>query len=503
MSDSPKSGNYADLAERLLIRAAGISQQMETGLVAQEAARHISEILTADICAISKWDRDQDTVMLLAEYSPDDQKLETDWRQPARLSKYPVMVKVLNSGKPLLIAQDDHATDQSVKDFLKRIGMQAVYILPLESHDGIIGVVEVFSRKRSLQVSEDQAAQVRLLAAHSGVVMERTRLLHDAEQKAAALEALRRASLSLTASLDLEQVLAAILESTLGILDDALDAHIFLYDGEDLSVGAALWADGSKDVVWSEPRREGLTYKVAATGESILVRDMQNHPLYENNPERWSGAIIGVPLKIGSRVVGVMNVAYQLPREFSPDELQVINLLADQAALAVENARLHRIVKKQALTDTLTGLPNRRAFNQRLEEEILRSKRYERTFSLVMIDFDDFKLINDTFGHPAGDETLIRIGGCLKERLRDTDFIARIGGDEYAVILPETTIEEARMICAQLKETVKTCEFTWQKENSLYIYPSTGIANYPEHAEEGEGLISAADKALYTEKRAG
>lgn len=490
-----------DFTADVLARAAEISEKMETELVALEAARNINEILDGDICAISKWNRADGTIQLLAEYSDDDQRLESEWREPAKLSKYPVMKKVLRSGIPIFIAQDDQSTQKEVKAFLKKIGMQSVYILPLESQDGIIGVVEVFSREITLELTSERAATVRLIAAHTGVVLERTRLLKDAEQKAAELEALRRASLSLTASLDLEQVLSAILENTLSILEDALDAHIFLYDGETLAVGAALWADGSKDVVWSEPRKEGLTYKVARSGEPALVSDMRTHPLYADSPEEWTGAIIGVPLKIGSKVVGVMNVAYQNPREFLPDELRIINLLADQAAVAVENAHLHRVVKRQALTDSLTDLPNRRAFNQRLEEEITRSKRYKRTFSLVMIDFDDFKLINDTFGHPAGDETLVRIGQCLKERLRDSDFIARIGGDEFAVILPETTIDKAEMISAQLKENAKNCYFPWQKENALYIYPSTGIANYPDHAETAGELISIADKALYQEKQ--
>ncbi|MCH7662288.1 MAG: sensor domain-containing diguanylate cyclase, partial [Chloroflexi bacterium] len=390
---------------------------------------------------------------------------------------------------------------QVARDYLERAGAKSIYALPLVAHEQVIGLIEVFDYHESKVITEQDAAPFQLLANHAGIVIERAQLLHEAEQRAAALEALHRASLSVTASLDLQDVLSAILESTLGILPEALDANIFLYDGELLTFGAALFADGSKGKAWATPRSDGLTYTVAHKAEIIVIPDIQSHPLYSSAPKDWSGAIIGMPLKIRERVVGVMNIAYQEPHEITSDELQVIELLGDQAALAVENAHLHDLVMQQALTDPLTRLPNRRAFSQRLEQEIRRSIRYQHKFALVMLDFDNFKHINDTYGHPAGDETLREIGRCMQAEVRDTDFIARIGGDEFALILPETTMDNAEKICEQLREVIGECTFSWQHDGATIPKPSTGIAGFPIDATNGEDLISAADTALYRAKK--
>ncbi len=163
------------------------------------------------------------------------------------------------------------------------------------------------------------------------------------EKRVTQLESLRQASLSLTSSLDLEAVLDAILKSTLDLLPKAQVAHIFLYhpDGrEQLTFGAALWPDGHRGRPVAQPRPDGLTYTVARSGEPIIVPNMRSHPLFAGAPKEWSGSIAGLPLKIGARVVGVMNIASAHIGVFSEDDLSVLLLLSDQAAIAIENARL-------------------------------------------------------------------------------------------------------------------------------------------------------------------
>ncbi len=188
--------------------------------------------------------------------------------------------------------------------------------------------------------------QARLLAVFAGqaaLALQNARLFAAQQQRASELETVRQATLSLTARLELPAVLEALLDTTLKFASDTEDAHIFLYQpeaGGRLTFGAALWADGRKGQPWSEPRPEGLTYAVARQGQPIIVPDMAKHPLFANMPRHWRGAIIGLPLKIGARVVGVMNVAYSEPRAFTESELRVLRLLADQAAIAIENARL-------------------------------------------------------------------------------------------------------------------------------------------------------------------
>jgi GAF domain-containing protein len=161
----------------------------------------------------------------------------------------------------------------------------------------------------------------------------------------AELEALHRASLHLTSHLELEGVLQALLEQVLTLVD-AFDTHIFFYDGVTLSLAAALWADGTHGIPFAEPRPEGLTYTVARSGQSVIVPDVNRHPLFKD--WQWGGSIIGLPLCVGDEVIGVMNVAFGEPHVFEPHELWLLEALAAQAAIAIHNAQLFDRVRHRA-----------------------------------------------------------------------------------------------------------------------------------------------------------
>ncbi len=167
------------------------------------------------------------------------------------------------------------------------------------------------------------------------------------ERKASQMENLRQASLTLTASLDLREVLDTIAECALDLVPGMRNCHIFLYqseNGDKLFFGTAHWGDGKRDKPFSNPRSDGLTMTVAKTGKPVLVPDLRANPLYAGTPNSWSGSIIGLPLKIGERVVGVMNVSHVQPGAFSESDIHMLRLLGDQAAIAIENARLYEAV---------------------------------------------------------------------------------------------------------------------------------------------------------------
>lgn len=167
------------------------------------------------------------------------------------------------------------------------------------------------------------------------------------ERKVSQMENLRQASLTLTASLDLKEVLDTIAECALDLVPGMRNCHIFLYQSEKggkLIFGTALWGDGKRNEPFSNPRSNGLTMTVAKTGEPIMVSDLRADPLYEGTPSSWSGSIIGLPLKIGERVVGVMNVSHTQVGAFTESDIHMLRLLGDQAAIAIENARLYEAV---------------------------------------------------------------------------------------------------------------------------------------------------------------
>lgn len=335
----------------------------------------------------------------------------------------------------------------------------------------------------------------------SQAVIDQRALLALLKQQADELDALKKLSINLTSSLDLPDVLDALASEALRLIPNAQDVHIFLYTDGKLSFGAALDSAGNKDTAWGKPRPNGLTYRVARSGEMIIVEDMQNHPLFVNVPSDWRGSIIGIPLKTDDAVVGVMNLARSRIGGFSFSELRLLGLLADQAAIAIANARLHQLVSRQAYSDTLTGLPNRRALDERLEEEIQSARRGNYSFAVVMMDLDGFKAVNDTYGHLIGDEVLRLVSNQMARRVRTTDFLARYGGDELTLILSQSDIASAKIVTSKISEEMQRIKYTLPDKKRLNLSVSGGIALYPVHARTASDLLRAADAALYQAKK--
>jgi len=285
------------------------------------------------------------------------------------------------------------------------------------------------------------------------------------------------------------------------LIGDARDVNIFLFKNHKLSFGAALDSDGTRNKAWSTPRSNGLTYTVARTGNLIIAEDMRNHPLFTSAPKDWHGSIISIPLKVGEVVVGVMNLARSILGGFSNSELRLLSLLSDQAAVAISNANLHQMISHQAYSDTLTGLPNRRALDERLEEEMQSARRNNYSFAVVMMDLDGFKDVNDTYGHSTGDEILRLVFGQMARGVRNTDFLARYGGDELTLILTQSDMSSAMVVTEKIVEGMKKMKYVFPDKKKLKLGISGGIALYPVHARNASDLLRAADAALYQAKK--
>ena len=201
--------------------------------------------------------------------------------------------------------------------------------------------------------------------------------------------------------------------------------------------------------------------------------------------------------------LGVLSIARRR-RQFTREEEELLQYLAGQAVVSIENARLHEAVELQAVTDELTGLANLRSFQATLESEIERSRRFGTPLALVMLDLDHFKQINDEYGHQQGDEVLELVADVLREFSRDIDAPARYGGEELAVVLPQTDSSGAEQLAERIREAVEQLEVPRVDGGGvLHLQASFGVAAVPESAHNREGLIAAADAALYRAKRAG
>jgi diguanylate cyclase (GGDEF)-like protein len=371
--------------------------------------------------------------------------------------------------------------------------------IPAENREFIVELLEVL-----MTLAEDPsniALTPDTVSRLADTLTNNANILTALRRQSVEMDALKRITLNLTSSLELQVVLDAIVREAMQLVSDVQDVHIFLYQDGKLSFGASMFADGKKNIPFAEPRSDGLTYTVARQRQVIIVEDMHNHPLYNPPPEKWAGSIIGIPLLMGERVVGVMNLARTQAGAFSSSEVRLLALLADQAAIAITNARLHQAVRGQALSDTLTGLPNRRALDERLDTEIKRATRTDHSFTVIMIDIDGFKVINDTYGHDVGDDVLRRIAKSLSQGLRATDFLARYGGDELTLILPDTGWPDAVTVITKIQDQITNLAIDLPDGTVTHLGISGGVAIFPRHAVTAPDLLRAADEALYRAKR--
>jgi diguanylate cyclase (GGDEF)-like protein len=260
------------------------------------------------------------------------------------------------------------------------------------------------------------------------------------------------------------------------------------------------------------PKGEGIAGKVAVFGEPFLVKNLEEDPRFKqkNRQHYKTPSFVSVPLKIEERIIGVLNLSDKTTGEvFDDEDLKLMQTFATHAAIILDRKSLYsqtEELKRLSITDPLTGLLNRRYLQDRLEEELARSKRYGRNMCLLMMDLDGFKFYNDTYGHPAGDRILKRVADVIMRSVRTMDVVSRYGGDEFIIILPETDLMLAVKIAERLnndiaKEALPAENGIAKPERS--ITASIGIVSYPQHGETTAQLLENVDKAMYCAKHEG
>lgn len=245
---------------------------------------------------------------------------------------------------------------------------------------------------------------------------------------------------------------------------------------------------------------EVVTEATGARGAQMLQGDEE---------AGWFGDIgrglarpLRLPLGEGEGEQALMLVLYPPRRGFDAETRKLAEWVASQATVALESAKLHEEVRRQATTDELTGLVNRRRFMEALEAEVDRSRLFKTPFAVVLADLDDFKRINDDHGHHAGDNALRSFGGLLAEQIRDFDVAGRLGGEEFAVLLPQTNVGEAMAVAGRIRDALTAARIDVGDGVSVRLTASFGVADSGSSASTDE-LLRRADDALYSAKRAG
>jgi len=306
----------------------------------------------------------------------------------------------------------------------------------------------------------------------------------------------------LSAILDLEQLIKMIPAEATRLLDAKRCSMMVLNPTKNvlqIAGAAGLPADviDNARVKLGEP----VCGYVAQKGEPVLVQDIETDPRFNQQKRTWyeGSSFISVPIELHEKIVGVINVSDKVkhPQEvFTGIDMKILTMIVRQAAISIENAFYYKEMKQLSITDSLTGLFNHRYFRTRIQEEIERSNRYQHALSVLMMDIDNFKNYNDTYGHPKGDELIKEISLKLSQVLRDSDTACRYGGDEFVVILPETDVDQANNAALKIQKAVNSIE------SEVEITLSIGIASHT-IGTDGTHLVAKADRALYQVKRSG
>jgi diguanylate cyclase (GGDEF)-like protein len=344
---------------------------------------------------------------------------------------------------------------------------------------------------------------------HRTTVLGYMKAVVSHRQKIKELKALNEIVQAISSSLRPEEILQTIMEKTADLIKAEGWSVLFLDHGKNELVFEAAAGDAGKKLIGIRLKvGQGVAGWVARYGQSLIVPDVTKDPRFYSGVDKKTKfitkSILCVPMKSRNKIIGVVEVVNKVGGEpFTKDDLEIFENFVAHITIALENAAMYKKMEAASLIDDLTQLYNTRFCNQYLDAFLDKRKGSKRVISLIFLDIDFFKLVDDNFGHLVGSETLKRLGDRLTQAVRKGDVVIRYGGDEYIVLLPHTDKRTAQVIAERIRKEVNSKPFLAFGNKKFNISVTLGVATCPDDASTRDGLIGAADKAMYEGKLSG
>ena len=390
-----------------------------------------------------------------------------------------------------------------------KLHVQSWIGVPLIFQGRSIGILSLDSMKKN-NFNQNHARLANAFANQVAIALENVRLYEEAILSAKRLATLYRMSQKISVNLHVEEVYRAIHKATVDLM--ASDTFILsVYDNEKQMIKDVYFVDhGIPQTLAIRPLGQGLFSRAILEKKTImynrfdeaLAKKTQAILLGDEKDDSLVKSLIIVPLRIGKEIKRILSTQSYTADAYTDQDTEALELLAAHAAIALENAQLFSEIQELAITDPLTKIFNRRHFFDMAEQDFDRSKRYHRPMSMIMMDIDHFKRVNDTYGHGVGDQVLQKIAAIYNHTLREVDIFARYGGEEFVVLLPETTATEAQLIAERLRQLIARTPIEITNQ-TLSLTISFGVVELDADCRNIEELIDRSDQALYQSKHNG
>lgn len=413
----------------------------------------------------------------------------------ARAASRGITEHILETGEPVLMRS--HVAEKR-----KQLGLdpnqeptKSLCAVPIFIGGKAVGVMGAISRERENAYDHRDIELMRTAASQLAIALENARRFHVEHSRALYLSFLNNVSkAAITSKKPVELLNQVVQEVEQSFSFDHISIGLVDYARKEVEVRA----EGGR-----AEHRAGIGTRVpleaGVLGIAAQRNELRSHAAEQNRSDTRNHAVLCHPITYGETLLGILTIESFDRNTFAEDEILTLGTLADVLATALHNAMTFEEMEYQSITDCLTGIKTRRYFLEAIRAEWNRASRVGRPFSLVLIDLDKFKAVNDALGHLEGDLLLARVGRILEQRVRHSNVVARYGGDEFVVLMPETSVDQAQILAERLRTALAGDPLLTRRE----VTASLGVASFPLHGATVEEIIRQADQAMYDSKTAG